>query len=296
MIEIFQSKSLWVRIGMGLVIGVIGIMMLVTLMPGPVGSSGGSPDAVATVGGSDITANDVSKRLAQIERNGQRISKDMRGLYVRDTLDGLINERLLDYEAKRLGLQVTDQDLAEQIRQILPTVFSGGSISNMENYAAEVQQRTGLSVPEFEQMLHSALLQQKVRRLVTDGVGVTRTEIEAEFKRRNEKIKLEYVVIKPAELEAKVNVSPAELEAYFAKNKGRYPIPERRAFQYALLDQAALRAAMHPTDATLQDYYNQNLDMYRVQNRVHVEHILLKTTGKTDAEALEIRKKDEKCW
>ncbi|HKM91122.1 MAG TPA: peptidyl-prolyl cis-trans isomerase [Candidatus Acidoferrales bacterium] len=293
MIEIFQSKSLWVRIGMGLVIGVIGIMMLVTLMPGPVGSSGGSPDAVATVGGSDITANDVSKRLAQIERNGQRISKDMRGLYVRDTLDGLINERLLDYEAQRLGLQVTDQDLAEQIRQILPTVFSGGSISNMENYAAEVQQRTGLSVPEFEQMLHSALLQQKVRRLVTDGVGVTRTEIEAEFKRRNEKIKLEYVEIKPGELEAKVNVSQADLEAYFAKNKGRYPIPERRAFQYALLDQAALRAAMHPADAALEDYYKQNLDMYRVQNRVHVEHILLKTTGKTDAEALEIRKKAE---
>jgi len=293
MIEIFQSKSIWVRIGMGLVIGVIGIMMLVTLMPGQIGSQGGSPDAVATVGGSDITPNDVSRRLAQIERNGQQISKEMRGLYVRDTLDGLINEHLLEYEAQRLGLQVTDQDVAEQIRQILPTVFTGGSISNMENYAAEVQQRTGLSVPEFEQMLHSALLQQKVRRLVTDGVGVTRTEIEAEFKRRNEKIKLEYVLIKPAELEAKVNVSEADLEAYFAKNKGRYPIPERRSFKFALLDQAALRAAMHPTDAALQDYYKQNLDMYRVQNRVHVEHILLKTTGKTDAEVVEIRKKAE---
>jgi len=293
MIEIFQSKSLGIRILMGLVIGVIGIMMLVTLMPGPVGSSGGSPDAVATVGGSDITPNDVSRRLAQIERNGQRISKDMRGLYVRDTLDGLINERLLDYEAQRLGLQVTDQDVAEQIRQILPTVFSGGSISNLENYAAEVQQRTGLSVPEFEQMLHSALLEQKVRRLVTDGVGVTGAEIEAEFKRRNEKIKLEYLVIKPAELEAKVNVSQADLEAYFTKNKGRYPIPERRAFQYALLDQAALRASMHPSETALQDFYKQNLDLYRVQNRMHVQHILFKTTGKTDAEVMEIRKKAE---
>lgn len=293
MIEIFQSKSLGIRILMGLVIGVIGIMMLVTLMPGPVGSSGGSPDAVATVGGSDITPNDVSRRLAQIERNGQRISKDMRGLYVRDTLDGLINERLLDYEAQRLGLQVTDQDVAEQIRQILPTVFSGGSISNLENYAAEVQQRTGLSVPEFEQMLHSALLEQKVRRLVTDGVGVTGAEIEAEFKRRNEKIKLDYVEIKPAELEAKVNVSEADLEAFFAKNKGRYPIPERRSFKFALLDQAALRASMHPSETALQDFYKQNLDLYRVQNRMHVQHILFKTTGKTDAEVMEIRKKAE---
>jgi len=124
-------------------------------------------------------------------------------------------------------------------------------------------------------------------------VGVTRTEIEAEFKRRNEKIKLEYLVIKPAELEAKVNVSQADLEAYFTKNKGRYPIPERRAFQYALLDQAALRASMHPSETALQDFYKQNLDLYRVQNRMHVQHILFKTTGKTDAEVMEIRKKAE---
>src|SRR5208283_4373533 len=161
MIEIFQSKGLGMRILMGLVIGVIGIMMLVTLMPGQIGSQGGSPDAVATVDKSDITANDVSKRLAQIERSGQQISKQMRGLYVRDTLDSIINERLLDYEAERLGLQVTEEEQADQIKQILPTVFSGGSVSNMENYASEVQQRTGLSVPEFEQMLHQALLQQK---------------------------------------------------------------------------------------------------------------------------------------
>jgi peptidyl-prolyl cis-trans isomerase D len=293
MIEIFQSKSTGMRVLMGLVIGVIGIMMLVTLMPGQIGSQGGAPDAVATVGTSDITANDVSRRLAQIERNGQQISREMRGLYVRDTLDSIINERLLEYEAQRLGLQVTDQEAAEQIRMILPTVFSGGSVSNMETYAAEVQQRTGMSIPEFEQMLHAALLQQKVRRLVTDGVGVTKTEIEEEFKRRNEKIKLEYVVIKPAELEAKVSVSDADLESFFAKNKGRYPIPERRGFQFALLDMNALRATMHPTDAVLQEYYKQNLDQYRVENRVHVEHILFRTTGKTDAEVMEIRKKAE---
>src|SRR5208282_1932831 len=62
---------------------------------------------------------------------------------------------------------------------------------------------------------------------------------------------------------------------------------------FALLDLAVLRAAAHPTDAVLQDYYKQNLDQYRVQNRVHVEHILFKTTGKTDAETMEIRKKAE---
>jgi peptidyl-prolyl cis-trans isomerase D len=293
MIEFFQKKDVLVRVLMGFVIAVIGIMMLVTLIPGPVGSTGGSPDAVATVAGKDITANEVSRQLAMMERNGQHISKEMRGLFVRDTLDRLVNQRLLEYEALRLGLQVTDQEAAEQIKQILPTAFSGGGVSSMENYAAEVQQRTGMSVAEFEEMLHAALLQQKVRRLLTDGVAASPAEIQDEFKRRNEKVKLDYVVIKPGDLEAKVPVTDADLGAYFEKNKARYQIPERRGFKFALLDLAALRQTMRPSEASLQDYFNQNLDQYRVHNRVHLEHVLLKTTGKTDAEVEEIRKKAE---
>ncbi|HYB76635.1 MAG TPA: hypothetical protein VEE85_00410, partial [Candidatus Bathyarchaeia archaeon] len=83
MIEIFQSRDTLVRIFMGLVIGVVGLSMLIYLVPGMGGSQESAPDALATVGGRNITTNDVSKQLAQLERSGQHISKEMRGLYVR---------------------------------------------------------------------------------------------------------------------------------------------------------------------------------------------------------------------
>jgi len=283
-----------VRILMGAAIFVVGGSMLIYLIPGMGGmTSGGSPDAVATVGNSEVTTNDVSKQLAQMERSGQHISKDMRGLFVRDTLDRLVSQRAMEYEARRLGFQVTDQEMAEQIRQILPMVFSGGSVSSLETYAAAVQERMGMTVPEFEAALRDALLQQKLRRLVTDGVSVTAADIQEEFKRRNEKAKLEYVTIKPSDLESKVSVTDADLAGYFEKNKARYQIPEKRGFKYALLDLAALRQSMHPSEQAIEAYYKQNIDQYKVQFRVHVEHILFKTTGKTDAEVEEIRKKAE---
>jgi len=293
MIEIFQSRDTMVRIFMGLVIGLVGLSMLIYLVPGMGSTTENSPDALANVGGRDISTNDVSKRLAQLERTGQHISKEMRGLYIRDTLEQLVNQRAIEYEAQRLGLQVTDQEAAERIRQILPVAFTGGSVASLESYAAEVQERTNMSVPEFEEALHDALLMEKVRRLVTDGVGVSAVEIADEFKRRNEKAKLEYVVIKPADLEAKVSVSEADLTSYFEKNKARYQIPERRGFKYALLDMAALRQSVHPSEQSLQAYYKQNVDQYRVAMSFHAEHILFKTTGKTDAEVEEIRKKAE---
>ena len=293
MIEFFQRKDTLVRIFMGLVIVLLGASMLIYLVPGTGGSEGGSADAVATVAGHDITSTELSRQLSQIERNSQPIPKSMRPLYVKDLLDRMINQRMLEYEALRLGLRVTDQENAEQIKMILPTAFSGGSVASLEGYAAEVQQRTGMSVPEFEEALRSSLLQAKIRRLVTDGVSASPEEIAEEFKQKNEKAKLEYVLIKPAELAAKVDVNDAALAGFFEKNKARYQVPERRSFQYALLDVAALRQSMHPSDAALEAYYKQNLEQYRVQNRVHVEHILLKTTGKTDAEVAEIRKKAE---
>jgi peptidyl-prolyl cis-trans isomerase D len=293
MIEVFQRKDLMMRVLMGLVIGVIGIMMLVTLIPGPVGSTGNSPDAVAVVAGHDITAADVNRDLGRIERGGQNIPRQLRGLYTKEILDRLIYQRLVEMEAERLGLQVTDQERAEQIKQMFPDVFSGGTVSSMEAYATQVQQRTGMSVPEFEQMLGQALLETKVRRLVTDGISVSPVEIQEEFQRRNEKVKLDYVVVKPSELVSQVSVSDADLSSYFEKNKTRYQIPERRGFKYALLDVAALRGTVRPTEADLEAFYKQNIDQFRVQNRVHVSHILLKTIGKTDAEVEEIRKKAE---
>jgi peptidyl-prolyl cis-trans isomerase D len=293
MIEFFQKRDVLVRIFMALVILVLGVSMLIYLVPGTGGSEGGAADAVATVAGRDISSTELTRQLRQVERNGQPIPKSMRSLYVKDLLDRLINQRMLEYEAQRLGLRVTDQESAEQIKQILPTAFSGGTVSSMENYAAEVQQRTGMSVPEFEEMLRASLLQAKVRQLVTAGVTASPLEIAEEFRKRNEKVKLEYVVIKPSDLESKVEVTDAALGEFFEKNKGRYQIPERRGFQYALLDVATLRQSMHPSEAALESYYKQNLEQYRVQNRVHVEHILLKTTGKTDAEVAEIHKKAE---
>lgn len=293
MIELFQKRDVLVRIFMGLVIFVLGGSMLIYLVPGTGGSDGTSADAVATVAGRDISSTELSRQLNEMERRGQTIPKSMRGLYVKQMLDDTINQRMLEYEAQRLGVRVSDQENAEQIRQILPMAFNGGSVSSMENYAAEVQQRTGMTVPEFEDVLRSSLLQSKVRRLVTDGITASPAEIADEFKQRNEKTKLEYVLIKPSDMVSKVEVTDSGLSDFFEKNKARYQVPERRGFQYALMDVAALRQTLHPADAAIEAFYKQNLDQYRVQNRVHVEHILLKTTGKTDAEVAEIRKKAE---
>ena len=291
MFKALQKKDLLVRILLGIVVAMLAAGMLIYLVPG--GTSTGSPaDIVADVGGQGVTTAEVRQQLLRIQRNGN-IPRALEPLYIQQIVNQLVFEKMLELEAKRLGIRVTDQERAERIRQLIPTAFVGDTFVGIERYSAEVEQRTGLSVAEFEELVRQALLEEKFRRLVTAGITVTPEEVQQEFRRQNEKLKIEYALIKRDELESKISVNDAELAAYFEQNKGRYVVPEWRVVRYALLDLNQLRHRATVSDDELRAYYNDHIDLYRVPNRVHVSHILFKTIGKTDAEVEEIRKKAE---
>src|ERR1700732_3542880 len=150
-----------------------------------------------------------------------------------------------------------------------------------------------MGVAEFEDLVGQGLLEEKFRELVTDGMTVSPAEVQQEFRRRNDKIKINYVVIKPEDLQSKIEASDADLSAYFEKNKGRYNVPERRIVQYAFLDLEQLRLHANISQDQIRAYYNDHIDRYKQPDRAHVAHILFKTVGKTDAESEEIRKKAE---
>src|SRR5580692_6080439 len=276
---------------LGIVVGILGIGMLLYLVPQGTNDLNGT-DNVADVGGQPISVAEVQDQLSRISRNGT-IPPALQPLYVNQVLDQLIFEKSLELEADRLGLRVTDEEHADLLKKLVPTAFTGDTFIGYDRYSAEVQARFQVSVPEFETEVKNALLQQKFQRLVTDGITASDDEVREEFRRENEKIKLDYVVIKPEDLQSKVEVSDADLQAYFDKNKAQYVVPERRTVDYAILDMAALRQRSPVTEDDEKIYYQGHIDQYKLEDRAHVAHILFKTVGMTDAEAAEVKKKAE---
>lgn len=279
-----QSKTA-VKIFLGGVLVLICGAMVLTLAPvgGIGGSNAQSPDAVATVGGENISVMDVRQQYSQQTR-GQNIPQVMQSLYMRQVLDQMVFQRLLQMEADRLGIQVTPDEITQRIKQLLPTAFPGGVWVGAERYAEEVEIRTGMSVPEFESYVSTAVLVDKFKFLVTDGISVTPEEVEARYRYNNEKVQLDYVEIKPSDLESAINPTEAELSSYFNRNEAKYQVPEKRSAKYALLDLNQLKQSIKISDADAQAYYQQHLDDYKVENRVDVAHIVFNTLGKTDAE------------
>lgn len=295
MLKSIQQRDLdrnrWIKITMTVILVIICVSMVVTLVPGLVGGAVDttSPDTIASVGGQKISLLEVQQQLNQITQN-QPVPAMLKGLYAQQVLDQIVFQNALNVEADRLGISVTPDEQTERIKEILPTAWAGG-VWQKDLYANEVQTRTGMSVAQFEKALRDEMLTNKFRQMVTAGVSVSPSEVQQEFRRRNEKVKIEYALIKPTDLASTIHPSDAELSAYFATNSSKYQVPEKRSARYALLDLAKLKSSTQVPDDVLRAYYNEHIDDYKVQNRVHAEHILFKTVGKTDAEVAEIKQK-----
>jgi peptidyl-prolyl cis-trans isomerase D len=288
-----DKSKLGYRILLGAVVLVLGGSMLLYLVPQSPVSGELSTDTVAKIGDESVSVQDVRQQLNQIEQRNPNM-KPLEGLYAQQIMKQLVFEKEIEYEAKRLGITVSDQERADRIRQYVPTAFNGGTFVGMERYSAEVQARFQLTVPVFEELLRQGLLEEKFRKLVTDGISVGPAELQDEFRYKNEKVKLDYALIKPEDLEGKIAPDEAEIRAAYEKNKSKYQVPERRVARYLLVDVNQIRQNLQVSDDMLKLQYQANIQQYQVPNRVHAEHILFMTVGKTtDAEVEEVKKKAE---
>ena len=288
----FENQKTGVRILFGVIIGMLALSMLLYLVPQGPSTTESAGDVVARVGDQTVTLSDINQQLNEI-RQRNPIPRQLEALYANQILKQLVFQKEVEFEAKRLGITVSDKERADRIRQYLPTAFNGDTFVGMDAYAREVQQRFQMTVPVFEELVRSGLVEEKFRRLITDGVSVSPAEIQEEFRYQNEKIKLDYALAKPEDLAAKITPEESEIKAYFEQNKSKFQIPEKRVVRFGLLDLNQLRQNTPLTDDELKVIYQQNIQQYEVPNRVHAEHILFTTVGKTDAEVAEVKKKAE---
>ena len=293
MFHLFRSRKRTLRILLAVIVAPICITMVVTLIPGIYGNATtGTTDTtvLAQVGSDEITQADAQSQLQDAIRS-QRLPPQSYNFLAPQMVQNLINDEVLGQEAQRLGLNVTEEELASFLRTSLPVLFPNGTFVGKDLYAQYVYERFEKTVPEFEAALRKDLAQTKLRRLVTDGVMVSDAELEREYKRRGEKVKVEYALVTAASVMSSVSSTQAELEEYFKKNRATYMMPERRSLQYIVIDNATVASKVKITPEELQRYYNENKDRFRVQDRVHVTHILFKTTDKKEDEIKKIEAK-----
>src|SRR5207237_8337140 len=141
---------------------------------------------------------------------------------------------------KRLGLDVGASEVEQKILDN-PVFRENGAFIGRTRYQAILAQNN-LTVEDFESSVANEILTDKLRSFVTASVSVSDKEAEEEYKRRNEKAKLDYFVIDSAKLEAQVMPSEQDQRDYVEKNKTKYTMPEKRKATYMYFESLKLRA------------------------------------------------------
>jgi peptidyl-prolyl cis-trans isomerase D len=292
MFDLFRSREKSVRILLGALLLLVALSMLTYLVPSYNTGSSASDMIVAEIGKDDVITLPEVQRLIQNTVRGRQLPPDVLPTYLPTMVDQLVTDRALAYEATRLGFQVTDADVADTIRQTAPGLFQDGRFVGKDAYAAMLAQQN-ITIAEFETDLRRQILIARLRDVAIEGTIVTPLEIEQAYRKKNEKIKIEYVKIPHDKYRAEAQPTSEEIQNFFKANTARYQTPETKNLAILIADPAKMELAATPTDADLRRMYSQNLDSFRTPERVKVRHILLKTEGKPASEEPAIKAKGE---
>ena len=251
----------------------------------------GTDAAVATVGDRSIPAEELQTALRRaLEQLSARFGTaiDMQqakqlGL-VDQTLAQLIDRSLIDQEAVRLRLDVSD-DLIRNVITANPSFrgsdgrFDGGLFN-------AVLAANNLTEDRYVALLRHDIPRNDLLHAVTAGAIAPQPVVDLLYRYRNEKRTADIVALPIAGVPDVGQPSEDELKAFYEKHQDLFRAPEYRGFTLVSLSPSDVAKGIEIPEAKLKEEYDQRQDELQIPERRDVEQILAPSEEKAkEAEA-----------
>ena len=290
MLDNMRRHKVWLQWSLVLVVLAFIIAYIPSFVKGTGATDASSGDTIATVEGRDITSGEFRRTYtAQLQAyrsayGGQMSEQLLKQLGIdQQILQQLVDEQASLAEADRLGIQVSDDEVRQRIFAIPAFQENGHFIGDQRYQQLLRMQRPPLAPSDFENGIRRSLTLEKLRASLTDWLSISDKDLEQEYRRRNDKLKLAVISFPADKFRAQATASDQEIAAHFDAHKNDFKIPEKRKVRYLLIDLDSLRAKIAVPPADVERAYNDNIDQYSTPEQVRASHILLKTEGKDDA-------------
>ncbi|MGO3711631.1 SurA N-terminal domain-containing protein [Alcaligenes aquatilis] len=276
---------------------VMQLVLLVLILPSFVliGVSGyssyvsGDSDIV-NVGDSAITSQEFDRarrmQLDDMQRNNpsgfdlaQADSLESR----RALLESLIDQRVQIEVATADRFNVSDIALRDYIAT-MPEFQENGVFSPA--LYSQVLASAGIDTRDFEQSQRGQLALQRVLGPVAASTSMLPSVMNKLEIALTEERGVRTRSFLTRDFEPEVQISDADLQAWYDANKQSLELPQQVKVEYLLLNEAAaFKDLPTPTDEQLKQYYEQNKARYVQAGRVNISHILVNVpAGASDSE------------
>jgi len=289
MLDRMRRHKAWLQWSLVLVVLAFIIFYIPDFLRGS-GADATSGDTIASVEGRAITSGEFRRTYqAQLQAyrsayGGNMSEQLLKQLGIeQQILQQMVDEQASLAEARKLGINVSDEEVRQRIFAI-PAFQDNGHFIGEQRYQQLLRlQRPPLSPSDFEDGIRRSLTVEKLRASLTDWLSVPEKELEQEYRRRNDKVKLAVVSFMADKFRSQATATDQEVAAHFEAHKNEFKIPEKRKIRFLLIDVDVLRAKVVVPPADVERAYQDNIEQYSTPEQIRASHILLKTEGKDDA-------------
>jgi len=190
-------------------------------------------------------------------------------------LESLIDKRLISQEAGRLGLRITDDEVADAVLAY-PAFQVNGQFD--EGRYRSLLSYNRMEPAEFESGIRSELLGQKIAQLIKCFFPLTDMEVMDYYTYQKEKINIGFVSFNPQDFTGKIKVNETERQEYFEEHKEKYRISERIKIAYLTLDPSDFVDKAAVEEKEISDFYELNQERFKDPKQIKARHILFKVS------------------
>lgn len=258
----------------GVVVVFVGTIFLVWGAGGKLGGGGGRNPVVLKINGDEVT-------YEQFQRAFRYVAQRQRGRNVepeqikQQTIDAITREYLLQQQVNKLDIDISDKEVNEKIQK---------SEQELQQYSL-LRERGYANTYRRQKKNEIAL--QRVDSIIRDLALVTDTEIQQEYLRKNEKVKIKYIQFPKSEFQSKVKIDDEEAEEYFKENKEEYKVDAQVNIKFVKIDPKEM-----VSDKDIEEYYTKNRDEFREPEKVKARHILLEVESEEEKKKVKERAKE----
>jgi peptidyl-prolyl cis-trans isomerase D len=205
---------------------------------------------VVSVNGQDVELLSFQyyydQALRQAEQEQGDIDEQM-AVQIRDQVwEKMVTEILLNQEAQKRGIEITDTELYEYMRKYPPQELQTHPAFQTEDgqfdYQKYLQALSDPRMPwgQVEDMVRPNLKLAKLQQSVLSLVRVTDEEVKRFYQNENEKVKVNYLFVPTYKFQKRdIQISDDEIKAYYQEHKNEYKTEPSANLSYVFFEKKA---------------------------------------------------------
>jgi peptidyl-prolyl cis-trans isomerase D len=235
--------------------------------------------AVATVGGDKVTQAEFDDALRQQQA---RMREALGAIFDPALFDNpqvryalvnqLVNDRLLQHEAREQRFRVSEQQLRDFISGLAPFQVDGRF--SYDRYR-EVVQSQGMSPEMFEQRVRGDLTLAPLTDAIAGASIAPKSEVQRFIGLAEQKREVAVATIEADPFLKDVKIDDAQAKAFYDQNQAAFNTPEQVRFEYAVLNADALAAQVKVDPEEVRRAYEGNIRQYSTPEERQASHILV---------------------